>query len=56
MKEDILSKTWFRFQFWPKDDTAHTALNCTGRFKVRYMVQQRSISKAHDDDHYCTAI
>ena len=50
--EDIPSKSWFRFQFWPKNPYTHTALNYTGRLKIRYMVQQRAIRKHSDDDHY----
>ena len=55
-EEEIPSFSWFKFQFWPKDMYAQTAFNYTGRLKIRYMVQKRSISKARDDDHYCAAI
>ena len=55
-EEEIPSFSWFKFQFCPKDMHAQTAFNYTGRLKIRYMVQKRSISKAHDDDHYCEAI
>ena len=30
--------------------------NYIGRLKVRYMMQQRMISKEHEDAHYCAAI
>lgn len=53
---DVPSYSWFKFQFWPKDTTTHTALNYTGRFPVKYMMQQRMIRKSHDDDHYANAI
>ena len=33
-----------------------TAVNYTGRLKVKYLMQQRMIRKQHDDDHYCAAI
>ena len=55
-EEEIPSLSWFRFQFWPKDTRTHTALNYTGRFKVRYMMQQRMLRKHHDDGHYCACI
>ena len=54
--EDIPSKSWFRFQFWPKNPYTHTALNYTGCLNIRYMVQQRAIRKHSDDDHYCAAL
>ena len=50
--EGIPSKSWFRFEIWPKNPYTHTALNYTGRLKIRYMVQQRAIRKQSDDDHY----
>ena len=53
---DIPSFSWFKFQFWPKDCTTHSALNYTGRFPVKYMMQQRMIRKSHDDEHYANAI
>ena len=55
-ENEIPSFSWFKFQFWPKDSTTHTALNYTGRFPVKYMLQQRMIRKSHDDDHYANAI
>ena len=50
--ENIPSRSWFRFQFWPKNPYPHAALNYTCRLKVRHMVQQRAIQKSHDDDHH----
>ena len=47
--ENIPSFSWFKFQFWPKDATTKTAMNYTGRLKVKYLVQQRMIRKQHDD-------
>ena len=54
-EEEFPSFSWFKFQFWPKDCTTHSALNYIGRFSVKYM-QQRMVPKAHDDDHYENAI
>ena len=48
--------SWFKFQFWPKDLTTHSALNYTGHFPVKYMLQQRMVRKLHDDDHYTNAL
>ena len=48
-EEEIPSFSYFKF--WPKDMYAQTAFKYTGRLKIRYMVQKRSISKGHDDDH-----
>ena len=55
-EDEITSFSWFKFQFWPIDSTTHAALNYTGRFPVKYMLQQRMIRKSHDDDHYTNAI
>ena len=54
-ESEIPSFSWFKFQFWPKDLTTHSALNYTGRFPVKYMLQQRMVRKSHDDDHYMNA-
>ena len=50
---DTPSLSWFKFQFWAKDATMHTTNNDTGKL---YMMQQRMLSKEHDDAHYCAAI
>ena len=55
-ENEILSFSWFEFQFWPKDSTTHTALNYMGHFPVKYMLRQKMIRKAHGDDHYANAI
>ena len=52
----IPSYSWFKFQFWLKNSYTNAALNYTGRFKVRYMVQQRNVHKYTPDDHYCAAL
>ena len=56
LDENIPSRSWFRFQFWPKNPYTHAALNYTGQLKVRYMVQQRAIPKNHVGDHYCVCL
>lgn len=56
VEENIPSLSWFRFQFWPKSSYVNSALNYTGRLKIRYMVQQRNIRKYSPDDHYCAAL
>ena len=50
------SLSWFKLQFWPKDATTHLALNYTGRFSVKYMIQQRIARKAHYDVYYAGAV
>ena len=50
------SLSWFKLQFWPKDAMTHSALNYTGRFSVKYMIQQCMARKAHDDVHYAGAV
>lgn len=45
----IPSETWVRFQFWPKDPSARSATQYTGRFNVRYHVQTRQIRQTHPD-------
>ena len=56
LPENEIPSFWFKFQFWPKDSTMYTALNYRGCFPVKYMLQQRMIRKAHDDNHYANAI
>ena len=55
-EDEILALPTFKFQFWPKDHFTHSAMNYTGKVKVKYMVQQRNIRKSHDDEHYCLQI
>ena len=54
--EEMLSLSWFKLQFWPKDATTHSALKYTGRVSVKYMIQQCMARKAHDDAHYAGAV
>lgn len=50
------SKQWLRLQFWPKNPTAKTALQFTGKLDVKFMVQARQLRKWHEDAHYCAAL
>ena len=52
----IPSVEWLRLQFWPKTPTAKTAVHYTGRFKVRFRVQQHQWRKDHPDVHYAAGI
>ena len=54
--EHIPLYSWFKFQFWSKNSYTNAALNYTGRFKVRCMVQQRNVRKYTPDDHYSAAL
>ena len=55
-KDEMPSLSWFQFQFWPKNENLHTALNYTKRFNVRYMVQQQMIWKSHKDNQYVACV
>ena len=55
-ESEIPSLSWFKFHLWPKDFTTHSALNYTGCFSVKYIMQQRIVKKSHDDNHYANAI
>ena len=37
-ESEISSLSWFKFQFWPKDCTTHSALHYTGHFPVKYIM------------------
>ena len=52
----IPSPEWLRMQFWPKSQKTKTALQHTGRLKIKYMVQQRQFRNTHPDEHYAAAI
>lgn len=52
----VPSAQWLRLQFWPKTPTAKTALQHTGRLKVKFMVQKRQLRKYHEDAHYASAL
>ena len=50
------SEQWLRLQFWPKNATMKSALQYTGRFQVKFMIQPRQLRKWHEDAHYCSAL
>ena len=54
--KEMPSLSWFKLQFYPKDATIHSALNYTGQFSVKNMIQERTTRKAHDGVHYARAI
>lgn len=51
----IPSPEWVRLQFWPKTPSAKASLHFTGRFKLKFMVQQRQLRHHHPDAHYAAA-
>ena len=51
----IPSNEWVRLQFWPKTP-AKRKLGYTGKFKIKYMVQQRQWRHSHPDTHYAAAL
>lgn len=51
----IPSLEWVRLQFWPKTPSAKTSLHYTGRFQMKFMVQQRQWRRQHPDCHYAAA-
>ncbi len=52
----IPSVEWVRLQFWPKTPHSKRAVHHTGRFKVRFRVQQRQFRKDHPDAHYAAGV
>ncbi|CAB4374501.1 unnamed protein product [Rhizophagus irregularis] len=38
---------------YSKNTLAHSAINYTGKFNIRYKVQARLLRKDHSDSHYC---
>ena len=51
----IPSEEWVRLQFWPKTRKAKASLQHTGRFTLKFMVQQRQWRHSHPDAHYAAA-
>lgn len=41
-----------RYNFWPPNPSQKSALNYTGRFKVKLAVQQKLFHASHDDKRY----
>ena len=50
------STSWLRLQFYPSNCYRMTAMNYTGKFNVRYKVQQRLLRSQHEDARYCLMI
>lgn len=46
------STSWMRLNFQPKNPNVRLALNYTGKFPVKYAVQQRLLTAQHVDDQY----
>ena len=51
----IPSLEWVRLQFWPKTPAARASLHYTGRFHMKFMIQQRQWRRQHPDSHYAAA-
>lgn len=49
----IPSASLVRLQFWPANPYTNAAVKYTGRFHVKYAVQQRLLRVQHEDAHYC---
>ena len=52
----IPSVEWTHLQFWPKTPGAKSSIQYTGKFRMKFMVQQRQWRKSHVDSHYAAAI
>ena len=52
----IPSAEWVRLQFWPKTPRAKSIHHHTGRFKMKFMIQQRQWRHSHPDTHYAAAL
>ena len=50
------SESWVRLEFWLTNPYYKSAVNYTGRFPVKYSVQQRLLRKKHIDSKYCAKI
>ena len=48
----VPSASWIRLNFWPSNPYTRTAMSYTGRFKVKYAVQQRLVRGQHDDSPF----
>ena len=51
----IPSLEWVRLQFWPKTPSS-SSLHYTGRFKLKFVVQQRQWCRSYPDSHYAAAV
>ena len=50
------SESCVRLQFWPTNPYHKSEVNYTGRFPVKYSVQERLLRKKHIDSKYCAKI
>ncbi|XP_052249975.1 uncharacterized protein LOC127858198 isoform X2 [Dreissena polymorpha] len=48
----IPSKSWVQFNFWPSNAYTRSAMCYTGRFNVKFAVQQRIIRAKHPDANF----
>ena len=53
---EVPNYTYFVLQFWSCSRIAANILHCTGRFKVKRMIQTRLFRKNYPDTHYCNAL
>ena len=51
----VPSLKWVRLQFWPKMPSS-SSLHYTGRFKLKFVVQQQQWRRSHPDSHYAAAV
>ena len=51
----IPSPEWVRVQFWPKTPSSKASVHHTGRFRLKFMVQQRQWRRYHVDARYAAA-
>ena len=52
----VPSLKWVRLQFWPKTPLS-SSLHYTGRFKLKFVVQQRQWRRSHpDSQNHCVLI
>ena len=52
----VPSVEWVRLQFWPKNHPHKSALHHTGKFKIRFRIQQRQWQKYYPDAHYAAGV
>lgn len=55
-KQQCPSLEWIRLQFWPPNPYSSTALQHTSRFKLRFGVQVRQLSRSHPDSKYVSVL
>ena len=49
----VPSESLIRLQFWPSNPYTSTAVKYSGRYQVKYAVQQRLLRVQHEDSRYC---